>query len=182
MAFLLVAAFIREHARAKPRHTVDQHERAKLAAGQHIIADGNFLVDNLVEHTLIDALIMSAHDVQMLHQRKLPRALLRQRPALRRHVDHMRPVAAARFACRLPGAVHRVGLHQHPLARSIGRVVDIAVAVHGIIADMKAPDVKIPGLARTADDTLRQHRLAHRREQRRQIDLNHRTIPPADGS
>ena len=69
--------------------------------------------------------------------------------------------------------------------RLVPAIADVVLAKDldaGIIADMKAPDVKIPGLARTADDTLRQHRLAHRREQRRQIDLNHRTIPPADGS
>ena len=61
VAFVLIAFFLRQHAGLQTQHTVRHHKACQLAAGQHIIPDGDFLIPEGVDHTLVDALVMPAN-------------------------------------------------------------------------------------------------------------------------
>ena len=51
-----------EHARQQPRDRVDHDNRGNRAIRQHVIADGNLRVDQMLGHAVIDPFVMTADD------------------------------------------------------------------------------------------------------------------------
>ncbi|KAG1318937.1 hypothetical protein G6F63_014986 [Rhizopus arrhizus] len=64
-------------------HGVDDHRRAQLAPGQHVIAEGNLLVDIGFQETLVDAFVAAAAQDHARQCRQFPHLGLGQRCALR---------------------------------------------------------------------------------------------------
>jgi hypothetical protein len=149
-----------QHARQLPDHRIHQRHRRQFAARQYKVADADFLIDAALQQTLVHRFVPSAqqHQTRLFTQSHDP--IMRQRPALRRHVHHprrrqtCRHLALARRAQRL---LQRPRQHHHARTAAIGPVVHRAVAVGGEIA--RIPQVqatpalleRAPGNARLRD-------------------------------
>lgn len=66
MALLLEALRVGEHPGYQPCHRVGHHHGGQLAAGEHKVADGDLLVYTLLNEPLVDALIVAAHQNQVV--------------------------------------------------------------------------------------------------------------------
>ena len=53
-----------ERAFLQPADRVDQHRGGQLAAGQHVVADREFLVDLALDEALVDAFVAAAEQDQ----------------------------------------------------------------------------------------------------------------------
>src|SRR5687768_6107222 len=86
---LLLTAGSRAHYPGKqPNASVDEHHRAKLAAGQDIVADRHRLDRAGLEDSLVETLEAAAQDDRPLAFRQLADTALRQRRAPWRHRQH----------------------------------------------------------------------------------------------
>ena len=81
MRILLVRRGIAEHVGQQPDHGLDHHQRGRLAAGQHVVADRHLFdahpARGVVDDALVDALVAPAREHQVL----LAAPALRRRPA-----------------------------------------------------------------------------------------------------
>ncbi len=82
--------------RHKAGHRIDHDHRCELAAGQHEVADRQLLVDLALDHALVDALVVPAHDHEMRHVRETPGGGLIEQRALRGHEDDVAAVTLGR--------------------------------------------------------------------------------------
>ena len=75
-ALLLETNIIRKNALAHSRNSVCQHHCRQFAACENIVTDGNFLVHYLVDDTLVNALIVTADNEDIVHFRQFHNSLL----------------------------------------------------------------------------------------------------------
>ena len=64
-ALVLAGLVAAQHARYQPRHRVDDDQRAQLAPGEHVVSDGDLLVDGQIDRPLIHALVVAAQQQQI---------------------------------------------------------------------------------------------------------------------
>ena len=57
---------VTQHAGHKPDDRVGQHQGRQHAVGQDVVSDGDFLVDEVIGHSLVDPLVVTAEQDQML--------------------------------------------------------------------------------------------------------------------
>ena len=95
MAFLCETHIIRQHAGNHAAYCICDRHRRYFAAGEDKITDGDFLIHAFVDKSLVDALIMSTDNDNMLTGNKLPRLALAERRALRTHQDSVNMFAAS---------------------------------------------------------------------------------------
>ena len=160
MALAGVALGVRQHARHHAADAVRDDHRAELAAGEHKVADGELLVHARLDEALIHALIMTADEHELIIiGLELARLRLREHLPLRGEVDH----AAARRGHggirkrRVEAALERLRHHDLTPAAAIRVVVDLLLAVFGIVADLVAADVEQAARLRPAEDALTEH-------------------------
>src|SRR5687767_7398746 len=79
---------VAEGARQLAHHRVDQRHRGELAAREHEVADGHFLVDPALEQPLVHALVPAAQQGDRALLRKLHHPAVIQLLALRRQVNN----------------------------------------------------------------------------------------------
>src|ERR1700694_1434426 len=119
----------------QPADGIDDHHRGELAAGEHVVPNRDLLVDQVRGDPLIDALVPSADQIEVFVAGQLADQPLVEQFTLWRQQDH-RPFAHSR-AHRFED---RLRLQHHPRAAAIRHVVDLAVAVVRVIAQvMEAP-------------------------------------------
>ena len=116
---------IPEHTGNQPDDGVGQHQGAQHAVGQDIVTDRDLVIDEVVGHALVDALIVAAEEDEMLRLGILPGDGLPELPSLGREEDHLGPGTAEFGECRRD----RLDLHDHAGASAVGCVVHRAVAV-----------------------------------------------------
>ena len=75
-------SFVAQHSRQQPRHRVDHHRRRQFAAAQHIIADRDLFVGQVLGHALVHAFVAAADQQQLgtLAQAGWPCAWSNSRP------------------------------------------------------------------------------------------------------
>ena len=173
-ALVLAGLLAAQHAGDQPRHRVHRHQRAQLAAGEHVVADGQLLVDAQIQRPLVHALVVAAEEEQGIALRVLLDNFLVQRPAPGRHVD----AAHAYFLMGLDGVYHRLGQHHHARTAAEGVVVGVLVLVLGVVADVDQLHVQMARTDRPAQNAALQHRTEHLREQGQNLNLHRRTPPP----
>src|SRR4029077_11745540 len=120
-----------QHPADQPADRIDDYHRGELAAGQHVVANRDLLIDQVRGDPLIDALIPSTDQIDVIVAGKLAYQPLVEQFALRRQQDH-RPFAAAR-AYRFED---RLRLQHHPRAAAIGDSCDLPVAVVRVVAEV----------------------------------------------
>ena len=54
-----------KNARQQTHNCIDKHNRGNRAVGEHVIADGNFEIDQVLDHAMIHAFVMTANDDEM---------------------------------------------------------------------------------------------------------------------
>src|SRR5216683_482057 len=129
-----------QHPGDQPTDGVDHDHGGKFASRQHVVADGDLLVDQVRRDPLIDALIASADQVEVIVAGKLAYQPLVEQFALRREQDHW-PFAGAR-----PHRFEdRLRLQHHPGTAAIGDIVDLPVAVVGVFAQVMDAQGYEPG-------------------------------------
>ena len=76
MAFLFKSFVAGQYTGQHPCYTVRQHKRRQFPAGEDIVADGNFLIDDFLNNALIHTLVMAAEQSYVIHSRQFLDTLL----------------------------------------------------------------------------------------------------------
>ena len=152
MRFVLRALLAAENPRNKARKTVDKHHGGQFAAGQNVITDADFFVDQRV-HALVHALVMSAQKHDAVEFGKFLCAFACKELSARRKHDPVRSFAAAdRFH-----AVEDRLRHHHKSRSPAERIVGgLAVLVVGKRSDVVRFERKDAVLLRAAEDACEQ--------------------------
>src|SRR6266849_1003542 len=138
--FVLWRFFGPQHPGDQPADGVDHDHGGEFATCLHVVADRDLLVDQVRRDPLINALIASADQVEVIVAGELAYQPLVKQFALRREQDH-RPFAGAR-----PHRFEdRLGLQHHPGAAAIRDIIDLPVAVVGVIAQVMDAQRDDPG-------------------------------------
>ena len=117
--------FIADGTRNESHNGIGNHRSREFAPGEHIVADGNFLRDQMFADAIIHPLVVPAQDNQILCQRQGVCQGLREDFAVGRGKNHFIVVA---FTFQLlNAAVHRFDLHHHPGLTAKGIVVHLAM-------------------------------------------------------
>src|SRR6476469_8420351 len=147
-AFICPGGLLAHDARNEPDAGVEQGQSRDFAARQNIVAERDFLEVAQLNDALVDALEPAAQNdrawtmAQFLHPR------LSQWNSARAH-QQARP-AVARRRHGIDGAGQHIGLHDHAGAAPGGGVVNRAVLVERMAADVdrvEAPDTRGERLA-----------------------------------
>ena len=122
---------IAHRAGQQPHRRVDDRERRRLAAAQHEVAERDLLGREMVGDALVDVLVVAAEQRELSAS---PRIAPRRpaRSVARGVSSTIGPVGAERFD-RLE---ERLGLHHHPGAAAVRIVVDRAMAVVRVVAQV----------------------------------------------
>ena len=123
---LVFAGFVgAQHPRHQPGHRVDHHQRPQLAAGEHVVADGQLLVDHRVQRPLVHALVVAAEQGQFRLSRQFLDDALVQRAPPGGEVDA--PSVKVLRQVGREGVHDGLGGHHHARAAAEGIVVGVAV-------------------------------------------------------
>ena len=148
------AVFVAEHAGDQPHHSIRDDRSGERAVGEDVIADADFLIDEVVDDALIDAFVMTAEENEMRKARVFLGDLLGERAAAGRHENH----AGIRGAEFLDRGEKWLALHHHSLAPAVRRVVGCAVFVIRPLSQIMHAEIDKAALLRLAD-----HARAERR-------------------
>ena len=167
---------VAQHAGQQPRHRVGHHQRGQLAAGQHVVADGQLLVHELLAHPLVHALVAAA-DEHQVRSRAPARARppgVKRRPAGIQQ-DHARRPSGARSASM--AAASGSGFRIMPPPPPKGGSSVTRCRPGGVVPEVVHADVHEAARAARPRIDSRERRLEHPREQRDDVDP-HRVQQP----
>lgn len=160
---------VTQHAGNESHDRVGQHKGPQHAVGEDVVADRDLIVHEMVGHTLVDPLVMTAKQDQVFRLRILADDRLFQGSPLGREEDHLGP-GSAEFGQR---GGDRFDLHHHAGTAAVRGVVDRAVAVMGPSAQIDGLESHQPGLLGTAKDTLAEDALGDGGYGGQDLDLEH---------
>ena len=116
---------------------LDQHHRGQLAASEDVVADADLVRGEMPPHPLVEPLVASADEQEVVVARQLLDDRLGQPPALGRHEnDGSAVVQIGGGADGLDGLEQRFRLHEHPRSATEGVVVYRPVTVVGMVSDV----------------------------------------------
>ena len=168
---LVLAGFVAaQHAGNEPRHRVDDDQRAQLAAGEHIIADGNLLIDHQIDRPLIHALIVAAQKQQFAVSGQLLGHGLIERAAARGEIEPLSVKAVLRAG--LDRVHDRLREHDHARPAAEGVIVGIFVLQLGKRANIDQLDLDQPLLDGAAQYARLQHGAQHLGEYGQHLNLH----------
>ncbi len=169
-----------EHAGNQPGNGIHHHHGGQFPSGQDIIADGNIIRHDFLQHPFVDAFIMSAKENKVFLFCKLCCHLLPEGLSLRRQVygpDGF-PICRTGFFQYLPVACkNRLRLHQHTGAASIGVIIHLSMFIFRIIPDIQRFHGQNPFFHGTAQYTGLHPLPDHFRKQRHYIKIHHSKSP-----
>ena len=131
----------------------------ELAAGEDIVADGNLASDEVVADALVDALVVAAEDDDVVQQAEGVGHWLREELAVGSGEDDF--VVVTLGFQRGDAGVDGLYLHDHSGLAAEGVVVDLAVLVGGVVAqvvDVNLGQALLPG---APEDGAAQGALEH---------------------
>src|SRR5713226_7385255 len=163
----------------QPRDRVHNQRCGQFAAGQHVVADGNFFGGEMLGDAFVHAFIPPAEQDDPFERRVSPRGLLPEKfPRRRKQND--RYVLRALWTLRvkffpqqsLCSLEQRLGLQHHSFAASKRTVVHGAVAVAREPAQIVHRDFYEPGLACPAHNPVIERPLEKLRENRDDVEAH----------
>ena len=130
---------------------LDEDHRGQLAAGEDVVADGDLAVDAVLDEALVDPFVAAGHEDEARMGGELAHEGVVETLALGRKVDDVAGGIGLRLR-GLEGGIQHVDLHHHAVPAAEGLVVDGAVAVGGVLADIVEVEVEEAGIAGALDD------------------------------
>ena len=116
------------------RDGFNNYHGCQFTAGQHIVANRNFVIDELMAYALVDSFIAAAHQDQFTDGRQLPGHILIKCATLRRQQDGSG--CPFIFFCSANSPDQRFGFHDHSVAAPkwpiIGHLMTIGCKVPNI--------------------------------------------------
>src|SRR5712692_1399315 len=193
--FLDGRRLVPQRPRLQPRYRVHNQRRRQFAAGQHVIADGNFFGGEMLGDAFVHAFIPPAEQDDPFERRVSPRGLLpekfpRRRKQNDRYVLRALWAFSARFFFRdllrvlcalcvkffsqqsLCSLEQRLGLQHHSFAAAKRTVVHGAVAVAREPAQIVHRDFYEPGRACPAHNPVTERALEKLRENRDDVEAH----------
>ena len=171
------AHLLGQHPRHHAADAVRYGHGRNLAPGDHKVPQGDLLVHALLDEALVQALVVAAHQNDVLPPQQLPGHALVKGAALGGH-EHRVHVPACLLTQGPVAEIQRLRQHDQPLAAAVGIVVRAAVVGGGVVPDVGGPDGdEALGLG-LADDAGLHHCADHIRKQGHNVDghaaLTHR--------
>ena len=165
---------VAHHARHQPGDRLDHDEGGRLPAGQHEVADRQLAVDQVRAHPLVDPLVAPAQQARTPAPAasSAARAWSKRRPpgsSRKQRAGAARPPPPRRTPARATAPSRRPPPN--------GRVVDRAVAVGGVVAQVVDPHVDHAPLARPAEQALAAKRVDEAGEDREDVDPERHAAP-----
>jgi len=156
--------FVAQHAREESGCGLQDDHRREFPPSENVVTDREFFVHRQDAHTFIHALILAADQDQTGKSTEFPGCLLIEQPSLRAQQDDPCPRTIPSLN-RLQASNKRFGLHDHPAASPVRRVVRHSMLVRGKIPNVVTshPDLVLGN--RPAEDTGGQVRIKHLREE-----------------
>ena len=149
------------------QHVGDDHRR-QLAAGQHVAADRDLVVGEVLVHPLVEALVAAAEQRHVRLLGQLVGELVVEQPPGRREQHDPRPLPA-----RVGGLQRRVDdvdPQHHPGPAAVGRVVDLPGAERRRVAVVEEPQL-VPFADRVLNRALRLEPVEGLREEGEDVEL-----------
>ena len=146
------ALLVADHARDEAHGGVGDDGRGQFAARQHIVADGDLERDEVFADAVIDALVVSAEDDEVLEQREAVSHWLVEALAVGRGVDHL--VVCALGLQGRDGTVDRLDLHHHAGLAAEGIIVRASPFVRRVVAQVVQVDLRQPAVLRAPQDGI----------------------------
>ena len=153
---LLCGVLITEHSGKKAHDGIGDHQCGQHATGQHIVTDGNFIIDQMVCHALVDTLVVATEKNEVTFSREVPRRGIGKLSTLRGHKDDL---GGWRSQIR-EGAGNGIDLHHHSRSTAVGRIIDCAVRVARPLAQVDRLEVGEAFVARAFEDARLEHATA----------------------
>jgi len=149
---------------------IDQDQCRELPPGQHIIADRDFIRDQVLPDPLIDALVAAAEKrkVRMLDQFE-GHFLGEEAPLRGEQNDRADGLGSKDILHRCKDRFH---LHHHPAATPIRFIIGDMVFIRGMLADIMDTDINYPVLAGAFQNTTVEVWGKYFREQCKNIKLH----------
>ena len=171
MAFIFIAGGIGQNPRHQAAHCVGHRHGGNLPPGEHKVPQGDLLIHIAVDESLVNALIVAAHQNQVLMVTGQPFGVcLGEGLAAGGQVDGAS--RAVGVSDMLPALIERVGLHHSTAAAAVGRIVRLMVLVERIIADIRRLDLDKALVLCAPDDAFAHDRVDHLGKQRHNVDFH----------
>ena len=153
------ALLIANHARHHSHDGVGHHGSSQLATRHHIVANRYLACDEVLANAVVDALVVSAEDDDVLHHRQLVGHMLVELLAVGRSEYHL--VVVALSLQGRDAAVDGLALHHHSGKSAIGVVVHAAPLVERVVAQIVQMYFGQAFLFRTCQNRLVDESLNH---------------------
>src|SRR5581483_4965702 len=164
---LLVA----HHARDQSGHGLDDHEGGRLTTGEHVIADRQLVVHEVLAHAFVHALIAPAQQREPVAGRQRRRhGLIEPAPARTEQEERTLRIDG------LHRREDRLGREHHPGAAAERRVVHRAVAVGRVIAQIMNANVEDATFPRLAEQAARECRVEELGQTCEEVDPHERAL------
>jgi hypothetical protein len=149
-------------------HGVGDDHRRELAAGQHVGADRDRIVGEMLADALVDALVAAAEQGEMRLGRELGDQVVVEPPP--RGAEHDHPGAGRCVAVRrAQRRVDDVDAKHHPGSAAVGSVIHLAARQRRGLAIVKEAELRAP-LDRVSHVALAEEPVKPLREQREHVD------------
>lgn len=166
--FILRRLRITQHARQQAHHRIRHHQRGQRPVGQHIVTNGNLLIDQMVRHPLIHPLVVAGNKNQMPLRRQPPRRCLVEACSRGGHQHHPR----IRTTQRLQRQAHRFDLQHHPRAATVRWLIRHPMFPRRPIPQVAHTDLRRALLPRNTQHAFAENSVAHRRKQSQDVDFH----------
>ncbi len=133
----------------KPRHRLDDQARSNLSPTEHDVADADLAVDEVLTNPVVDALVASAQQAETVGRRQLVGECLVEPTPARAEQEEW-----PRRRDGFDGLEDRLRPHHHAGATTERRIVDRAMDIGRLLADVMASQIEQAGAAGSPQQAL----------------------------
>ena len=170
--FRFTGFLIGKNPRNHTGNRIHHHHGRKLASGKHIISDRNIIRDDLLKNPLVNSLVMTAEKNKILFFCKILCHFLVKNLSLRGQINNPWLIPDLFFNGFI-GKIHRLCLHQHSGAASIGIIVNLLMLIKCIVPDINCFDIQKAACHGPADNTGIHPVPDHVRKKRQHIKIHY---------
>ena len=161
------ALLVADRARNQAHQRVGDNDRRKLTPRQHIIPDRYFLGNQMFPYPVVDPLVVAAEDYDIVQQRHAVGHRLVEPLPVGRRENHLVVIPLGLQSA--DAAVNRLYLHHHSRLTPERVVVDLAVLVGRIVAEVMDMELHQPLRLRPFQNRAVERRVKHLRQNRQYI-------------